>query len=184
MKRVIFIIVILALILLSCADNEINLEKEGSVETITVTSPAFEHNGTIPAKYTCQGEEVSPPIKWSGIPEGTQSIALISDDPDAPMGTWVHWVIYLIPPEITGLDENIPKMGILEKGMRQGLNSGRGTGYQGPCPPSGEHRYFFKVYALDFMPELDAEISKQTLLNEMEDHIIGYGEIIGLYEKK
>lgn len=175
---------ILSTTLISCLDNDINLEKEGTVENITVSSTAFAHNGKIPAKYTCQGEDISPPITWSGIPQETKSIALIADDPDAPMGTWVHWVIYLIPPEKFGLKENVPKAGILESGMRQGLNSSRGTGYQGPCPPSGEHRYFFKVYALDFIPELDAEISKQTLLNEMEGHILGYGEIIGLYEKK
>ena len=154
------------------------------MEKIIVTSTAFEHNGKIPAKYTCQGEEISPPIQWTDIPEGTKSIALISDDPDAPMGTWVHWVIYNIPPSMTGLKEDIPKTDMLEDSIKQGLNSGRGIGYQGPCPPSGEHRYYFKVYALDAEPELDYGVSKQTLLNEMEEHIIGYGEIIGLYEKE
>ena len=100
------------------------------------------------------------------------------------MGTWVHWVIFNIPPDSDGLEENIPKIDIVEGSIKQGKNSGRAIGYQGPCPPSGTHRYFFKVYALDMMLDLESEISKQQLINAMEGHVIGYGELIGLYEKE
>ncbi|MFO8062854.1 MAG: YbhB/YbcL family Raf kinase inhibitor-like protein [bacterium] len=184
MKRIFSIVVLICFMAISCNNEEINIDKEENVKDITVTSTAFEHNGDIPKKYTCQGEEISPPVKWSGIPEGTKSIALISDDPDAPMGTWVHWVIFNIPPEKGGLEENIPKNDIINGGIKQGKNSGKETGYQGPCPPSGKHRYFFKVYALDNMLDIDSGISKQELLNAMEEHILGYGELIGLYEKE
>ncbi len=148
---------------------------------LEVTSPAFEDGGLIPRKYTCDGEDISPPIRWRGIPPGTASIALISDDPDAPVGTWVHWVIFNIPPNTEGLEEGIPPEGVLSNGARQGLNDFRRIGYGGPCPPRGVHRYYFKVYALDKVLDLGPGITKERLLEAMEGHILDRGELMGRY---
>lgn len=155
----------------------------GDVMEIKITSPAFEEGGMIPKRYTCEGEDVSPPLSWDNIPEGTESIALICDDPDAPMGTWVHWVIYNIPPAVRELPENIPAKDILPDGTRQGITDFRRIGYGGPCPPGGTHRYFFKIYALDTLLDLPPGITKRELLKAMEGHIIGQGQLIGKYRR-
>ena len=148
---------------------------------IRVTSIVFQEGGTIPLKYTCDGEDISPPLAWSSAPEGTKSFALISDDPDAPMGTWVHWVIFNIPANATELHERIPPEGVLHNGAKQGMNDFRRIGYGGPCPPGGKHRYFFKLYALDTEIDILVGASKHELLRAMEGHILAEGELMGTY---
>ena len=148
-----------------------------------IESPAFGNGEMIPKKYTCDGDDVSPPLKWKDVPEGTKSLALICDDPDAPLMTWVHWIVYNIPPEKDGLEENIPKKEILEKGM-QGKNSWGKIGYGGPCPPGAKpHRYFLKLYALDSMLDIEPGIKKKKLMKEMEGHILAKTELMGLYKR-
>jgi len=149
-----------------------------------LTSPAFAHGETIPCKYTCDGEDISPPLRWSDPPQGTQSLALIADDPDAPIGTWVHWVLYNLPAETRGLPEAIPPDADLPDGSRHGRNSWRRLGYGGPCPPSGTHRYFFKLYALDTVLDLVASASKKQLLRTMERHILAQAELMGVYARQ
>ena len=151
---------------------------------IKVTSTAFSHEGLIPSKYTCDGADVSPPLQWQGIPKGTKSIALISDDPDAPVGTWVHWVLFNLPPDAASLDENVPRQETLPNGARQGKNDFGKIGYGGPCPPSGTHRYFFKICALDTLLDLPPGSKKSDLLKAMEGHILGRGQLMGKYKRK
>ncbi len=153
-----------------------------------LTSPNFEHQEKIPAKYTCQGEDKSPALEWSGLPESTKSLALIVDDPDAPdpknpKMTWVHWVLYNIPPGIDSLPEAVEKSE-LPKETLEGINDWKETGYGGPCPPIGTHRYFFKLYALDaVLPDLGRP-TKADLEKAMKGHVLEKTELIGLYQKK
>ncbi|MBW8041361.1 MAG: YbhB/YbcL family Raf kinase inhibitor-like protein [Planctomycetes bacterium] len=151
---------------------------------IIITSSAFEHEALIPPKYTCDGDDISPPLQWESIPEATKSIALISDDPDAPMGTWVHWVLFNLPADTSRLHENIPPEKTLPNGARQGINDFRRIGYGGPCPPSGTHRYFFKIYALDTELDLAVGAAKSDLLEAMEGHILGEGQLMGKYKRQ
>jgi len=157
--------------------------KEGKMMELTVTSTAFSEGGMIPSRYSCDGEDISPPLRWSEGPEGTKVYALISDDPDAPMGTWVHWVIYNIPAAVTSLPENVPTTAELKDGSHQGINDFKRHGYGGPCPPGGTHRYYFKVYALDAMIEAGPGLSKKKLLRAMEGHILAKGELMGKYSR-
>ncbi len=150
---------------------------------IKITSPVFEEGGMIPKKYTCDGENISPPVNWENVPPDTKSIALISDDPDAPVGTWVHLVIYNIPPDINKLPENMPTDKVLSDGASQGMNDWGKVGYDGPCPPSGTHRYFFKIYALDTVLELKPGSTKELLLRAMHGHIISEGKLTGKYKR-
>lgn len=150
---------------------------------IQLTSSAFEEEDLIPSRYTCDGTDISPPLAWEGVPEATQSIAIISDDPDAPMGTWVHWVIYNIPPEKTGLSESIPNDETLADGTRQGISSFGETGYGGPCPPSGTHRYYFKIYALDRKIDVVPIMDKDTIEEAMQGHILAQGQLMGRYKR-
>lgn len=151
---------------------------------IKITSSAFEDGGLIPAKYTCDGVDVSPPLQWDAVPEGTRSIALICDDPDAPMGTWVHWVLFNLPSDAKELAQNIPTEETLPNGAKQGVNDFGRVGYGGPCPPGGTHRYFFKIYALDTEVGLQAGADKRQLLKTMEGHILGQGQLIGKYKRQ
>ncbi|MBP6086830.1 MAG: YbhB/YbcL family Raf kinase inhibitor-like protein [Pelolinea sp.] len=148
-----------------------------------LSSPAFSHQELIPSRYTCDGKDVSPPLEWRDLPHGAQSLALIMDDPDAPAGIWVHWIIFNIPPEASSIAENCPKIPQLSDGSLQGRNSWRQIGYGGPCPPSGTHRYFFKLYALDKMLKLDAGITKDELLKAMEGCVLEQAELIGRYQR-
>ena len=152
--------------------------------TIAVTSPAFKEGGMIPSKYTCDGANISPPLKWEGAPEGTKSIALISDDPDAPVGTWVHWVMWNIPADAKELVENVPPDPDLPNGSRQGITDFRRPGYGGPCPPSGTHRYYFKIYALDTKLDLAGRSTKADLLKAMQGHILAEGQLMGKYKRR
>jgi Raf kinase inhibitor-like YbhB/YbcL family protein len=153
-----------------------------------LTSPSFENQKEIPKKYTCDGADVSPALAWSNVPEGTKSFALIVDDPDAPdpanpRMTWVHWVLYNIPGTITSLPEAV-KDKDLPKGTLQGLNDWKKTGFGGPCPPIGKHRYFHKLYALDIaLPDLK-QPTKAALEKAMEGHILSKAELVGLYQRK
>lgn len=155
----------------------------GAVMEIKITSSAFKDGAMIPKRYTCDGENISPPLAWSGLPEGSKSVAIISDDPDAPVGIWVHWVIFNIPPDIKGLPEAVPAGETLENGARQGINDSRKIGYDGPCPPGGTHRYYFKIYALDKELELGAGATKRELLKAMEGHVLGEGQLMGRYKR-
>jgi Raf kinase inhibitor-like YbhB/YbcL family protein len=150
---------------------------------IQITSPAFTDGGPIPEKFTCDDLDVSPPIEWVNVPEGTQSIAIICDDPDAPMKTWVHWVIFNIPGGVTRLPENVPPERELENGAHQGMNDFHKIGYGGPCPPSGTHRYFFKIYALDTQLDLPAGASKSQLMIAMEGHVLSQSNLMGTYTR-
>ncbi|MBN1535045.1 MAG: YbhB/YbcL family Raf kinase inhibitor-like protein [Spirochaetes bacterium] len=154
------------------------------MKTLTVQSDSFTHNGMIPSKYTCDGQDISPQISWSGAPAETKSYALICDDPDAPVGDWVHWVLFNIPAQTTELPEHfIAKSGAVP-GLKAGITDFRRTEYGGPCPPGGVHRYFFKVYALDSLLGLKEGATKRELLQGMEGHILSKGELVGKYTRK
>lgn len=150
---------------------------------IEITSQAFEEETMIPEKYTCDGIDVSPPLTWTSIPEGTKTLALICDDPDAPMGTWVHWVLFNLPASINELPESVPTDEELENGAKQGRNDFRRIGYGGPCPLGGTHRYYFKLYALDEELDLKTGVVKEELLKAMEGHILGKGQLMGRYKR-
>jgi hypothetical protein len=155
---------------------------------LAFTSTAFEPGGAIPAAYTCQGKDLSVPLAWSGLPAGTRSLALIVDDPDAPdpaapKMTWVHWVLYNIPPTATGLPEAVEPRA-LPAGTLEGRNDWARTGYGGPCPPVGRHRYFFKLYALDVtLPDL-GQPDKARLERAMKGHVLAQQQIVGTYAKR
>jgi Raf kinase inhibitor-like YbhB/YbcL family protein len=152
-------------------------------ETMKLTSSAFDEGGMIPSKYTCDGADVSPPLKWGSLPDGTKSLALICDDPDAPVGTWVHWVYYDIPAKAKDLPENITSDEHPAPGGDQGINDFRRIGYGGPCPPGGTHRYFFKLYALDTLLNLSPGATKKRVIKAMENHIIGQVQLMGKYKR-
>lgn len=155
---------------------------EGS--EMQITSSAFREGEAIPRKYTCDGEDVSPPLSWSGAPEGTESFALIVDDPDAPVGTWVHWVIYDLPAGVTSLPEGVEAVERPHVGGINGITDFRRLGYGGPCPPSGTHRYFFKLYALDTVMDLPPGSTKKKLLLAMEGHILAEAQLMGTYSQQ
>ena len=145
------------------------------MKELTVKSPAFENNKLIPSKYTCDGEEVSPPLTVEGIPKKTKSLSLIMEDPDAPAGLFIHWLVWNIPPTDKIQENSIPGT--------EGLNTNKKNSYHGPCPPGGTHRYYFKVYALDTLLKLGAFSEKEVLENAMQNHILAHGELIGLYRR-
>ena len=152
--------------------------------SLKLTSTAFEPGSTIPKKFTCDGPDVSPALAWSGAPAGTQSFALIMDDPDAPVGTWVHWVLYDLPTGTHELAEGVPKQEELPNGARQGRNDFRRIGYGGPCPPPGPaHRYFFKLYALDAPLALTPGATKAEVEAAMRGHILAHAELMGRYKR-
>jgi Raf kinase inhibitor-like YbhB/YbcL family protein len=149
----------------------------------TLTSPEFVHEGIIPVKFGCDGEDISPSLEWTDPPDGTQSFVLIMDDPDVPAGTWVHWVLYNIPAESRSLPENVGAEPALADGSLHGKNSWKRTDYGGPCPPSGTHRYFFKLYALDILLEASSDIDASDLLGLMESHILAQAQLMGVYSR-
>jgi len=147
-------------------------------------SSAFKKNEVIPRKFTCDGSDVSIPLSWSDPPEGTKSLALIADDPDAPAGVWVHWVLYDLPSEMREISEAVPREVTLERGGKQGKNDFGKIGYGGPCPPRGPvHRYFFKMYALDRMTGLQPRATKKQLIDAMKGHILAEAELVGTYKR-
>ncbi len=185
MHKMFYIVLLIpAALFYGCEKKQTPQNKEADDMTIKVTSPAFEQAGMISSKYTADGEDISPPLKWEGVPEGTVTIALISDDPDAPVGTWVHWVMWNIPPDKTGLPENVPPDPKLPDGSIQGITDFRNPGYGGPAPPSGTHRYFFKIYALDTKLDLPESSTKTNLVRAMQGHILAEGELMGKYKRQ
>jgi Raf kinase inhibitor-like YbhB/YbcL family protein len=186
-KRRLFLFMLLALAVTGCGPGSSLTalpEKGEQAMAFEVTSDAFAQGEPVPVKYTCDGEDLSPPLDWRDPPEGTRSFALISDDPDAPVGTWVHWVLFNLPAETRSLPEAIPSDAELPGGGRHGQNSWRRLGYGGPCPPSGTHRYFFKLYALDTILDLEAGADKQQVLKAMDGHILAQVEVMGVYSRQ
>lgn len=171
-----------AMALVHCAGGG---SKEGELRmTLELTSPAFEDGETIPSKFSCDGIDVSPRLEWSSVPEGTKSLALICDDPDAPMGTWVHWVLYGLPADTTSLPEGVPADEAIEDVALQGKNDFKRIGYGGPCPPPGKpHRYFFKLYALDTELDLKPGAKKKDLEKAMKGHVLAQGQLMGRYQR-
>ncbi len=184
--------ILIALIVLGCGDakNQGQTKSKSEEDTMatsgkfSLSSSAFKDGEMIPQKYTADGQNVSPPLKWDSIPTGSKSLALIADDPDAPMGTWVHWVIFNIPITETGLPEGIPTKASLPDGSLQGTNGSHELGYDGPSPPSGTHRYYFKLFALDTLLKLSSGITKPELLKAMEGHIVGQAQLMGRYSRR
>ena len=155
----------------------------GKTNMLEIKSPAFENNEMIPKQYSCDGENFSPPLLWNNIPLDSKSLALICDDPDAPAGTWVHWIIYNMPPTSKGLQEGVLPLQNFAHDTKQGITDFKKIGYGGPCPPSGTHRYFFKLYALNTKLNLEAGATKKQLEDAMKKHIIAQAELVGKYKK-
>jgi len=156
-------------------------EERDEAMALTLTSIGFDAEGAIPPKYSCDGEDISPPLAWSDPPPGTLSFGLILDDPDAPGGTWVHWVLFNIPAAARALPEAVPPDTILADGSVHGTSSFNSLGYGGPCPPGGTHRYYFKLYALDAILDLEPAANKADLEAAMENHILAQAELMGTY---
>ncbi len=177
---IIFIIIVLVLgVYFFTKSPKSDLQSYQPKTTIMkISSPMFQNNSAIPKKYTCDGENINPPLEISEVPVKAQSLVLIMDDPDAPSGTWVHWVIWNIDPKTTRIEENSVPIKAVE-----GTTSFGRTGYGGPCPPSGTHRYFFKLYTLDTKLDFSPSDKKDQLEEAMKNHILGYAEIIGLYSR-
>ena len=167
-----FVFLILAILLYSCASPSTEIISE---TTMKLTSPAFADKQMIPSEYTCDGANKIPPLEIAGVPANAKSLALVTDDPDAPMGTWDHWVVWNIPAATKRIDS--------EPEGTPGKNSWGKTGYGGPCPPSGTHRYYFKIYALDAVLDLAAGSNKASLLSAMKGHILGEASLMGTYQK-
>lgn len=197
-QLVVFIATLLAFVLIGCLflyllgpaeSEEFSSIVEGTAfpdsleDSMNLTSTAFAYGEFIPAKFSCKGEDVSPSLTWTEPPAGTHSFALIMDDPDAPMGTWVHWVLFNLPASARGLSEGMPADLTFTDGSLQGITSARSHGYHGPCPPSGTHRYFFKLYALDTRLSLTSDANKADLLSAMEGHILGQADLMGKFSK-
>ena len=148
-----------------------------------ITSPAFSEGSPIPKQYSCDGENISPLLEWEGVPAGVESFALIVDDPDAPGKIFVHWVMYDIPGKSRSLQENYPKQEVDSDGSKQGVNSFGKTGYGGPCPPGGRHRYYFKLFALDTTLDAEAGLSKREILSRIESHTLAEAQLMGTYSR-
>lgn len=161
------------------------MKSPANVPKITLESTAFAEGQMIPVQFTGQGQDISPPLRWSGVPTEARSLALIADDPDAPMGTWVHWVLYDLPPSIAELPQALAKTQYLPNGAKQGLNDFRSLGYGGPMPPPGKaHRYVFKLYALDTELGLAPGATKHEVEAAMQGHILAEGRLTGRYQRR
>lgn len=158
---------------------------ESPTSRLVLSSAAFIESSPVPARHTCDGDDVSPPLAWTGVPVGTRSFALVCDDPDAPRGTWVHWVMWNLPADAIALGEGVARAPELPSGARQGLNGGGQVGYAGPCPPpGGPHRYFFRLYALDTVLNLAPDADRSDLEAAMEGHVLADAETMGTYERR
>ncbi|MDX1664198.1 MAG: YbhB/YbcL family Raf kinase inhibitor-like protein [Candidatus Promineifilaceae bacterium] len=188
-----FIIAATALLLLlsafiGCTAEEDQLAEVEETEVVavnllTLRSPAFTEGDFIPPQYTCDGADIAPPLTWHDLPSDVESYALIVDDPDAPGGTWTHWIVYNIPPEVEEFPEDLssehePALGV------EGVNSWGESGYRGPCPPEGEHRYFFKLFALNTVLDLEAGADRDAVLEAINGHILAEGQLMGVYERQ
>jgi Raf kinase inhibitor-like YbhB/YbcL family protein len=178
--RAFFLVLCSLLVTDGCSSRQ----KEGAPMSLDLTSPDFTSGGTIPKQFTCDGADFSPALQWKAPPSGTQSFALIADDPDAPVGTWVHWVLFDLPPTLRSLPQSLPKDAQAGDGSRHGTNDFDKIGYNGPCPPPGKpHRYFFKLYALDTKLNLKAGATKKEVERAMQGHILARGEYLGRYSR-
>ena len=178
------ILLISFLICVGCNQSSKEVQLEESAMSIEVTSTAFQQGTTIPKQYTGDGADQSPPLRWSEPPSGTKSIALICDDPDAPRGTWVHWVLFNLPTQTRELEEGVPTTATLPSGAKQGKNDFGNIGYGGPAPPKGKaHRYFFKLYALGVDVDLAPGATKAQLEDAMKGHILAEGQLMGTYKR-
>ena len=180
--------ILISIILVVCISVDAHSETVGQTGTtalqFNLSSPAFANGAYIPEVYTCGGADYSPALKWTAPPEGTKSFAIIFDDPDAPVGTFTHWIIFNIPSDQASLEEKASPKGVLPAGAIEGKNNFSRIGYAGPCPPPGKaHRYFFKLYALDSMLNLPAGTNKDNLLRAMQGHVLGQAQMIGLFAK-
>ena len=184
-RRIFYLLVSLACLffLKGTTDGVYAKTRGGAKMEITITSTAFTHGGMIPREYTCDGRDISPSMAWAGVPEGTKSLAIICEDPDAPMGTWVHWVLFNIPATVNALPKSMTTDKVLENGARHGINDFRKFGYGGPCPPGGTHRYYFKIYALDTELTQEPGLTKAKLLKAMDGHIMAEGQLMGRYKR-
>ena len=178
-----FMVSIMVFALFAQCGKEGNSQVSGGsvMGSIHVTSTAFGEGAMIPKKYTCDGQDVSPQVAWSGVPSGTRSIALLCDDPDAPVGDWVHWIVFNMPPATKELAEGVRA---LPAGSKKGTNDFRKLDYGGPCPPGGTHRYYFKIFALDEQLSLAEGATKAQLLKAMEGHVLEQGALMGRYSRK
>jgi Raf kinase inhibitor-like YbhB/YbcL family protein len=192
MKRALFLLFAAGLVLpfgAACGgnDNEVaptaTVDKGGPEMTMTLTSPAFVAGQPIPSKYTCDGDNVSPPLQWDQPPAGTQSLALIMDDPDAPSGDFVHWVYYDQPPALSNLPEGVSTDEKPSQGGTNGKNGAGRSGYTGPCPPSGTHRYYFRLLALDTTLDAVAGLTEDQFLQAAEGHVLAQAELMGVYSR-
>jgi Raf kinase inhibitor-like YbhB/YbcL family protein len=190
MRRSLAISTLSLLMFLACTSRPQPIAKAPAANTpaqekpgIKLTSTAFKEGEPIPRQYTCDGVNISPPLEWTGLPKTAKTIAIIADDPDAPSGNWVHWVLYNLPADNIGLVENLPPAENLKAGGFQGKTDFEKIGYGGPCPPAGTHRYFFKIYALDGELPLKAGATKDELLKAMEGHIVGQAQLMGTYRR-
>jgi Raf kinase inhibitor-like YbhB/YbcL family protein len=189
MRKCLILLLTVILLLTGCAQNDGQpaAPPEVTPAPLELTSPNFNAGAAIPALFTCQGADLSPALRWSEPPAGTQSLALIVDDPDAPVGTWVHWVVYNIPPDARELPQSASQAGAAEynlpPGTLQGSTSFKRSDYGGPCPPSGTHRYFFRLYALD-IPLDQPNLDKAALLKAMQGHTLAVGELMGTYQQE
>jgi Raf kinase inhibitor-like YbhB/YbcL family protein len=174
-KLLLLVALAAALAVSGCVSEVEEVEQMGN---LSLASPAFQDNGDIPAKFTCQGDDINPPLEIGNVPGGAKSLVLIMDDPDAPMGTWDHWVVWNIAPETSGVPEDS-----VPQGAVQGRNSWGRSDYGGPCPPSGKHRYVFRLYALDTGLDLSGSSGKADVQKAMEGHVIGKTQLVGLYQK-
>lgn len=175
------LIVFFFLVFGSCSKTGDTTKKGPALD---VKSTAFGNARSMPEKYTCDGADISPPLEWRNTPAGTKAFAIICDTPDAPTGTWVHWVLYDIPVEVTKLPESVVKKDQLDIGARQGKNDYDQIGYNGPCLPAGEHRFFFRLYALDGFTNMKAGATKDELMNAMKGHILAEGVLMGVYARE
>lgn len=185
-RRTTWLLLLIVAAACSAAEEEsagLALIEEEQAMTVAVSSSAFSQGTSIPTRYTCDGQDISPPLDWRGLPDGSVSLALIVEDPDAPGGNWVHWLAFNIPASTTGLPEGLPVAGPIPGGGIQGNNSWRRTGYGGPCPPSGMHRYFFKLYALDSALTLEPGITKLQLERAMAGHVLAWGQLMGTFSR-
>jgi Raf kinase inhibitor-like YbhB/YbcL family protein len=178
----VFVVLLLAPLSFYHSTARSNPAQGGRAMSFSIKSSAFSEGAAIPKQYTCDGADVSPALSWTEAPSGTQSFALIADDPDAPAGTWTHWVIWDIPAQASGLSEGVPKKDMLDDGSRQGKNDFKRIGYGGPCPPAGKpHRYFFKLYALGSKLQLNAGASKSELERAISGHVLAETKLTGKY---
>lgn len=184
MMKPLFTVLLTGVLLISVSCRSQSKQKGEKPMALQLTSTAFQDSSMIPSKYTCDSTNISPQLKWNGAPENTKSYALIADDPDAPGKTWVHWVMFNIPADTTSLEENYSKEAHLPNGAINGMTDFGSNGYGGPCPPSGTHRYFFKIYALDTMLDLDSSATKPDVLKAMKGHILAEGQLMGKYQRQ